>query len=391
MVVARAGSKELIRQINEALVLDVVRDLGPVARGAIAARTGLSPATVTGIAGRMIELGMLVESDVHQGARGRPARLLELGDDAFVVAGARVATDHVDVVLVSLRGEVVVSHREPLGSTDPSDVARAVARAVAAVSDGRSSSLFGVGVAVSGVVDHARGRVRHSGSLGWEDVPLRDELDHALGRSTTLDSYVNCLAQRLLLFDRSRNGRDLLVVNVGISLGASIVVQGAIHRGFDGAVGGLAHSRLPGGGPSRRCHCGAVDCLETRASRWGIEQELERRGLPLDPSSDGAAAIVEDAVNHLALGVANVAKVLGPERVVLAVTPDMDLPQLTDGLAAAVGREYVHHNAPAPQVTVELADHLALATGAAYVSLARLFTPSGAVGTVRRPGLPVAG
>jgi len=377
VVVARAGSKELIRQINEALVLDVVRDQAPVARGAIAALTGLSPATVTGIVGRMIERGMLVESEVVQGARGRPARLLELGDDAFVVAGARVAADHVDVVLVNLRGEVVASHSARLGSTDPSDVVGAVARAVSAASDGRSSTLFGVGVAVSGVVDHARGRVRHSGSLGWEDVPLRAGLDRELGVPTTLDSYVNCLAQRLLLFDRSRNGRDLLVVNVGVSLGASVVVQGAIHRGFDGTVGGLAHSRLPGGGPQRRCHCGAVDCLETRASRWGIEQELERQGLPGDLTSEGAAAIVADAVDHLALGVANAAKVLGPERVVLAVTPDMDVPQLTDGLAAAVEREYAHHNAPAPQVTLEPADPLALATGAAYVSLARLFAPSG--------------
>lgn len=376
-----------MRQMNEALVLEVVRDLGPVARGTVAARTGLSPATVTGIATRMIDVGMLAETDVQQGARGRPARLLELGGDAYVAAGAQVAGDHVHVVLVNVRGEEVASHREPLAGTDPEDVARAVARAVegaveGAVGTSAGPTLLGVGVAVSGVVDHARGHVRHSGALGWQDVALRDLLDRELGTATMVDSYVNCLAQRLLLFDRSRNGRDLLVVNAGVSLGASLVVQGGIHRGFDGAAGGLAHTRVTGSGPAVRCHCGALDCLETRSSRWGIERELARLGLAPDLASDAAAPVVEAAADHLARGVANAAKVLGPERVVLAVAPEMDVPALTGRLLAAFAREYEHHNAPAPQVTTEVADQHALALGAAYVLLGELFTPEGRLGAL---------
>lgn len=68
----RAGSKALIREINEALVLDVVRAQRPVARANIATTTGLSPATVTGITSKLLRAGLLIETDVVRGTGGRP-------------------------------------------------------------------------------------------------------------------------------------------------------------------------------------------------------------------------------------------------------------------------------------------------------------------------------
>lgn len=150
----RAGSKALIREINEALVLDVVRAHRPVARGRIAAETGLSPATVTGITSRLLGAGLLTETDAVRNTGGRPARLLDLGTDAVLAAGVRLSNTEAYVVLVNLRGDVVASHQEPLTSTRPQDVSESIARAVGLAAASRASStLIGVGVAVSGVVD----------------------------------------------------------------------------------------------------------------------------------------------------------------------------------------------------------------------------------------------
>ena len=124
----RAGSKALIREINEALVLDVVRAHRPVARARIAAETGLSPATVTGITARLLGAGLLTETDVVRSTGGRPARLIDLGTDAVLAAGVRLSDTEAYVVLVNLRGDVVAAHQEPLTSTRPQDVGESVAR-----------------------------------------------------------------------------------------------------------------------------------------------------------------------------------------------------------------------------------------------------------------------
>ncbi|MDP5316980.1 ROK family transcriptional regulator [Streptomyces poriferorum] len=373
----RAGSKALIREINEALVLDIVRAHGPVARATIATRTGLSAATVTGITAKLLQSGLLTESDMVRGAAGRPARLLELGGDTVLAAGVRLSSTEVYVVLVNLRGEVVASHQEPLGTTTRQDVAKTIAQAVGtATARHGSAALIGVGVAVSGVVDHAGGMVRHSGSLGWEGVPLRAVLSETLDVPVVIDSYVNCVAAGLLLFDTVLAGRDLLIFSVGPSLGASVVVQGRIHRGWNGAAGGFAHSRVGGdrGAADRPCHCGAVNCLETFSSHWGIVRELERRLEPTGDLAERDDEVIAEAAETLGTAMANASKMLGPEHVVAAFTKEMNLPVLAGRAEAAFRHQYHHENTPAPDLEFTSADRPALARGAAYVVLARMFT-----------------
>ncbi|WP_327576481.1 ROK family transcriptional regulator [Streptomyces sp. NBC_00145] len=372
----RAGSKALIREINEALVLDVVRAHRPVARGRIAAETGLSPATVTGITARLLSAGLITEAEAVRTTGGRPARLLDLGTDAVLAAGVRLSNTEAYVVLVNLRGEVVASHREPLASTRPQDVGESVARAVRLATASRASStLIGVGVAVSGVVDQQGGVVRHSGTMGWENVPFQHQLTALADTPVVLDSYVNSVASGLLLFDGRLTGRSLMIFSVGASLGASVVVQGRIHRGFSGTAGGFAHSCV-GTGTGRPCHCGAEDCLETWSSQWGIQRELERRGETAASLVGRDDDVITSAAYRLGTAVANAAKLFGPERVVIAFTPEMNLAALTARTEQVFRCQYGHSATPPPDLELAVTGPSDHASGAAYTVLAQLFTAS---------------
>lgn len=373
----RAGSKALIREINEALVLDVVRAQAPVARGVIAAQTGLSPATVTGITAQLLRAGLLAETDAVRSTGGRPARLLRLGVDAVFAAGVRVSTTEAVAALVDLGGEIVATRREALRSTAPDDVVEAIARAVEGLAAGRTAGeLIGVGVAISGMVDLAGGTVRHSGSMDWEDVPFGPLLGERLDLPVRVDSYVNSIASGELLFDAELEGRDILVFSIGTSLGASLVVGGRIHQGHAGAAGGFAHWRVGHGTAAPRpCHCGAVDCLESWSSAWGIGREFERHGV--DPATAGAELVDRvygDAALHLGESMANAGKMFGPERVIMAFAPEADRDRLATATATAFAAQFTHEHAPAPALEVVNADPLDLARGAAYIVLAQLFS-----------------
>lgn len=371
----RTGSKALIREINESLVLDLVRARGTVARGVIANETGLSPATVTGITGRLVKAGLLVEKEVQRGTGGRPARLLTLGREVTFAAGVRLTTNAAYVVLVDLAGEIVADHREALASTGVADAAAAITRAVHAVTERQpGGELIGVGVAVSGIVNQSTGTVRHSGALGWEDEPLRDELSRLLDATVIVDSHVNALASAGLLYDGRLEGKSLIVFSVGQSLGASVVVDGGIHRGFDGTAGGFAHGRADGS--DRPCHCGARGCLETWGSRWGIERELERRDVlgGLNGPAEAVERVLQEAGEQLGIAMANASKMFGPERVVVAFAPELDFPSLSDEVVSTFQREFRHGNTVAPELDVFVGVEAEVAKGAAYEVLSRLFT-----------------
>lgn len=375
---ARVGSKALIREMNEAIVLDVVRRRGVTSRADITAVTGLSAATVTGITAQLVGDGLLFETDVLRGTGGRPARLVELGRDAVVAVGVRLSRDAVQASLVNLRGEVIAQRELTLASTDPEVAAQAVVDVVTQLQAERPSArLRGVGIALSGIVDRDRGVVRHSGSLGWHDVAFAELVAARAGVRVAIDSLVNAFATGLLLLDDDLAERDAILVSVGVSIGASILVNGRIHRGFAGAAGGFAHSAPGVRDSSRPCHCGDAGCLETWSSLWGLRAERARGGGAEASLQDPAAEdILVDGGEHLGIAIANAAKMFGPERVVLVLSPELAVRD--DAYESAVRRglqrEFAHGETRSPALAVIPADPEVFARGAGYGMIAELFS-----------------
>ncbi|UNK71395.1 ROK family protein [Microbacterium sp. H1-D42] len=373
---ARVGSKALIREINEALVLDVVRRRGETSRAEITAITGLSPATVTGITAQLVGDGLLIESQVLRGTGGRPARLLQLGSVAVVAAGVRLSIDSVEVVLVDLRGDVVATHQESLQNVSPDAAADAVAAAVSAVRERVADArMLGVSVALSGIVDRPRGIVRHSGSFGWHDVPFAEMVAQRCSTRVVIDSLVNAFATGLLLLDDDLAERDAIIFSVGVSLGASVLVGGRIHRGHAGAAGGFAHGAPGPRDEARPCHCGDVGCLETWSSIGGMRAEIERRGSAGD-ALDGqeAGAVLDDGGRHLGIAMANTAKMFGPEQLVLVQAPELEGTAFERACREAFTLEYAHSETPAPPLALTPADTDVFARGAGYGMINELFT-----------------
>jgi DNA-binding MarR family transcriptional regulator len=59
----RSANRQSIRQINEAVVLGAIHDHGPISRTDIADLTNLSPATITGIMGKLIRQRLVRERE----------------------------------------------------------------------------------------------------------------------------------------------------------------------------------------------------------------------------------------------------------------------------------------------------------------------------------------
>ncbi len=374
-LLARVGSKALIREINEALVLDVVRRSGTTSRAEITSVTGLSPATVTGITSQLVGDGLLIESEMLRGTGGRPARLIELGRDAVVAAGVRLSPDAVEVALVDLRGDVVSTRTIPLTATDPESAADAVVAVVdAAAAEHPGSALRGISIALSGIVDRARGIVRHSGALGWQDVPFARIVADRSGGRVVIDSLVNSFTAGLVLLDADLAERDVIVVSVGVSLGASMLVHGRIHRGFGGSAGGFAHSSLGDRVGGRPCHCGGSGCLETWSSVWGMQRESERRGGPADLAVEAAQDVLAEGGRQLGIALANAGKMFGPERIVLVLSPEVRVHAFQESCERALVGEYVYGDGTAPGLVTVAADTDVFARGAGYDMITELFT-----------------
>jgi predicted NBD/HSP70 family sugar kinase len=260
-----------VRRTNLARVLGEVRRPGPHSRAAIAARTGLTKATVSSLVAELIERGLVRETGRRQeGSVGRPGRLLELDGGAVAVLGLEVNAHYLAVRAIDLADRVLVDRRVAFDAVHAgseraiNELARLALDALAGLG-GAGAGLVGIGVAVPGLVDVPSGRVLYAPNLLWQDVPIAEFLRARLVLpervSVVVDNEANLSA--LAEFRHAPDAApDLVYLTGETGIGAGLVVGGQLLRGSDGFSGEIGH--IPVDPCGETCGCGRIGCLETK-------------------------------------------------------------------------------------------------------------------------------
>ncbi|MFE2039510.1 ROK family protein [Streptomyces sp. NPDC059477] len=259
-----------LRSHNTALVLDLLRTAGTdgMTRIKLAERTGLTPQAVSKITARLRADGLAAEAGHRRSTGGKPRTVLRLVPGAGHAVGVHLDRDALRAVLVDLTGTVVGETSCPVDlGAGAQAVVPAVERIVAEVTGesagetpgtGRGMGLVGVGVALPGPLDHARGILhRVTGFPEWDGYPLRAALTERLGAPVVVDKDTNAAALHLAVHTTARS---FAYLHLGTGLGAGLVLGGAVHRGARTGAGEFGHQVLQLDGPP--CTCGDRGCVE---------------------------------------------------------------------------------------------------------------------------------
>jgi len=255
-----------LRSHNTALVLDLLRRAGAegISRLELAERTGLTPQAVSKITARLREEGLAAEAGRRASTGGKPRTVLRLVPGAGHAVGVHLDRDALRALVVDLDGGVVAERSAPLdlgagAEAVVGEVERVVGEALDLAHPG-PVSLLGVGVALPGPLDHARGVLhRVTGFPEWDGFPLRDALERRLGVPVVVDKDTNAAALGLAVAGEGGGG-SFAYLHLGTGLGAGLVIGGAVHRGARTAAGEFGHQVVQLDGPP--CVCGNRGCIE---------------------------------------------------------------------------------------------------------------------------------
>jgi predicted NBD/HSP70 family sugar kinase len=335
-------------------IFTTVLSHGPLTRSDIAARTRLSAAAVTKAVRPLIEAGYLREDvgeDARQVSLGRPANPVRVDGGRALFIGVKMTGDELIAVLTDLCCRIRVARHVPLTSHDPQAVLASTAALVQELlteADGFGVRVQGLGIAVSGDVDRADGVVRYSPFLEWRDVPLAELAGMATGLPVTVDNDVRALTVAEQWFGAGVGLSDFALVTVGAGIGCGLVVHGRVVSGAHGVAGEIGHVAIDPAGPL--CHCGNRGCVEAIASDSAIVAGVrEATGVhvadaaeALDLAHDGdpgAREVYARAGEAIGRGIATVANLLGPERVIISgeglAAYDLFAEQIRDAFAGA--------------------------------------------------------
>ena len=284
--------------------------------------------------------------DAQTGAtrRGMGGRLMErpatyIGID---LGGTKIAAAALDVATGEIAGRTVVATE---AHTGPPAVLRRMAMVVETVraSAGlRREAVGGIGVGVPGVTDMDAGRTLFLPNLptAWRAVPVAAMLAEATGYPVALINDARAFILAEATWGAGRGARNVAGLTVGTGIGGGIVIEGRLYMGLDGTAGEVGHQTIDPDGPP--CGCGNRGCLEAFASGPAIaalgvravlqgmttrigalaEHDLNRITpetimRAAEEGDEVAREILRRAGNYLGTGVANLATILSPDRVII--------------------------------------------------------------------------
>ncbi|HEY2964297.1 MAG TPA: ROK family transcriptional regulator [Pyrinomonadaceae bacterium] len=346
---ANVARSNTIRDINRQIVLNYVRERGPISRSEIAQETALQRSTVSLIVEELCIDGLIEEID-GESTGGRPPILLSLRTADAVAIGVDVGTNQTIVATSDLAGRVLQEERFQTQSDAKETTKRIIERARKLIRRNHGT-IEGIGVSLPGLVN-PDGSGLFVPNFDWRDVPLAKDLNAATGLPVTMDNDANAAALAELWFGRPeiRQVRDFILVLVEGGVGTGIVFDGQVYRGENGAAGEFGHMTIGQGAPVA-CASGSHECWEAFASERSALARYKNLSRGLNGAADvtfselidqslraegPARQALKETARYLGIGIANLIRGLAPEAVIVGGPVVRSWPVIADEIRNSV-------------------------------------------------------
>lgn len=337
------GSFQLMKSLNRSLILNTIREKGPISRADIAKMTKLTPPTVSNIVRELLDSQIIIESNQGESRGGRKPTMLIINAKNFYVIGLDVGPKDIKALMTDLNANIV----EELEKDIPQNITNEELLSLMkeSISDllnrkPLDQNLIGIGVGMHGMVDVERGVSLFAPNLQLRDIPIKDYLEKEFKMLVKVENDARAMALGEAWFGNGNGADSVVCVNVGRGIGAGIINNGKLFHGEHFIGGEIGHMTIDIDGP--RCTCGNFGCLQALAAgpviaeRAAKEIALGKESLLTEMANgqleqiDGKmiyeAAVKGDALSrrilaetgsYLGIGLTNLIHTVDPDRIVI--------------------------------------------------------------------------
>lgn len=185
--------------------------------------------------------------------------------------GVDIGATKIAAALVSGDGSVIATQNQSTNlDAGKSEIIDNVAGIINTWLEKFNSNIQGIGVGVSGIVDPINGMVVYAANLGWENVPLKNELEKRVNYKHIVwvqnDTNAEVLGE--YYFGAGKGYHNIVYHGIGTGFGSGVIINDNLLIGNDNKASEIGHLSLNPDG--KQCSCGLKGCIETILSGSGI-------------------------------------------------------------------------------------------------------------------------
>ncbi|WP_405098446.1 ROK family protein [Oceanobacillus sp. FSL H7-0719] len=321
------GDGAYIKKINRSLILQKIIEHRFISRAELSKITGLNKATISVQVSDLLEEKLVRETQQEHNSVGRRPIMLSINGNAGYVLGIDLDYKKVRYRIADLQGNMIETEIYKLETENYEEIVQILIKQIKTFKNRYSQCDYGLIQTIIGV----HGTVNNDYSIlfvprfEWRNKNLKADLEDALDISILIENTANLsvYAERVYHHHHSNN---LLSITLSSGIGAGIMNNGKLVKGYDGYAGEIGHMIISPYG--KKCKCGNHGCWELYAAEPVIFSSLmEKLDLPSLTYHDLKQLINENDtitceemkkfISSVSIGLNNMINFYNPETLVL--------------------------------------------------------------------------
>jgi glucokinase len=346
MGIQETGTPNYMKYINKKKVLQYIKDNNTLSRSDLSKVLNISKPTISNLVEELLNEGWIyeVEGKTASSFGGRKPFKLLFNKEARYVIGVDIGGTLTEIAVMNLEGDFILHTSFETQKILKLGLIEHISSKVQEMIDQSSidpDKIMALGVGAPGITDVDNGVVIEAPSLGWNQFPLKKELEKYLSYPIYIENDVNVAVLGEQWKGVAKDKNNVILMTLGTGVGCGIVINKQLYRGSNyaaGEVGYMVTDRQAAkqkydpvfmgygfldshvGGPSIALRMNKRIQKENRVKDYGLEESewtaervftLAKNGDPL------ALSVVDEVIEHIGFAIINVICSLNPQCVVL--------------------------------------------------------------------------
>ncbi|WP_067730391.1 ROK family transcriptional regulator [Oceanobacillus damuensis] len=321
------GDGAYIKKINRSLILQNIIEHGYISRAELSKMTGLNKATISVQVVDLLDEKLVCETQQEHNVVGRRPIMLSINGEAGYVLGIDLDYEQIKCRISDLQGNMVFTETIQCDTEDYDKSLKMLIKLIQKYKKKYADSHYGLVQTIIGI----HGTVNNDETiffvpkLQWHNKHLKSDLEKVLDMDISIENNANLssFAERVYKHHHSNN---LLTLILSSGIGAGIMIDGKLHKGYDGYAGEMGHMVIsPDGG---KCRCGNHGCWELYAAEpvvfSSLADKLRKPSCNLGDlkqlmaeNNPAAHEVMKTYIKHVSVGLNNIINLYNPEMLVI--------------------------------------------------------------------------
>ncbi|KPH76250.1 ROK family transcriptional regulator [Oceanobacillus caeni] len=318
------GDGAYIKRINRNLILQEIMNNGLISRAELSKITGLNKATISVQVQDLLKKKLIYETQQEHHAIGRRPIMLSINGSVGYVLGIDIDFSSIQFAITNIKGKEVEYIKINPETKDYESIVQLLTKYIQHYMNKFANSPYGlisVIIAVHGTVNNDE-VINFVPKLQWKRKNLKADLELDIEIHIVNNANLSAYAEKVY----SGQNDNLMSLMLTSGIGAGIIMDDQIHKGFNGYAGEMGHMIISPDG--KKCPCGNNGCWELYASEstllMELSQLLNRPTLTLKEIAElierrdsTTMEYIKQFIKYLSIGINNMINLYNPETIVI--------------------------------------------------------------------------